>query len=158
VKSIAGQLGFVVVGAQELLHRETKQKPKAAATPKEKQRPNPLRGTMYERQKDEAYQALVLAKKALPPGQKLPEDAPVLTAYRQALDIYKKAHSALKVDSVSAMEATAAAVPRKAGKARTATERSPEPQRSNSLIGKVRSKVQRAIGADSAKMEEEKML
>jgi hypothetical protein len=128
IKSLAGQLGLVVVGSADLLRqakpgtqKREPDRPKVVSV-----RPNPLKGTRFEIEKDQAYKALVEAKKAAN-GEKLPPDHPSVVAYATALKAYKDAHSALQT-VVSTTSVEAAKQPaREKKKARTATTRSPEP-------------------------------
>lgn len=145
VKSLAGQLSMVVVGSGELLER-------AVSAPKKKDekksaegthRPNPLRGTSFEVAKDQAYKALVEAKKASP-GAKLPENHPAVIQYGSALAAYKAEHKRLQPVDVAGIPVQKPSS--KKTKARTTTERSPEPKQKTSIIGALRN----AVGATTA--------
>lgn len=126
-KSLAGQLGLVVVGSADLMKQaKPAAEGKAVVPPKEVNvRPNPLRGTQYELAKDQAYKALIEAKKAAG-GEKLANDNPSVIAYATALNAYKSAHKALVPVGTPVVHPTGEATSTKR-KVRTTTDRSPEP-------------------------------
>lgn len=98
VKSLAGQLGLLTVGGQSLVSAGSKEskKPKSNKAPKgEPVRPNPLKGTMYEQEKEAAKAALVKARDEAQ-GAQLPGDHPAVVAYAKALSAYKTEKDKLK--------------------------------------------------------------
>jgi hypothetical protein len=152
VKSLAGQLGLVTVGAQELLDGKTvkKSKGKAAGPPMEVtlQRPNPLKGTKFAIEKDLAYKALVAAKQSAG-GEKLPLEHPAVAAYAAALGAYKAAHSELQV-----VFTPSAMIPQQIKsaktKARTTSDRSPEPGQTQPMVGML-GRLKRVVAGTSKK-------
>jgi hypothetical protein len=157
VKSLAGQLNLVVVGASELLSKagnQPSQKEKDEAKPVVKQqvKPNPLKGTIFDQEKIKAYNALIEAKKEAG-GAKLPPDHPAVLGYATALAAYKVEHNRLKpVDDQQPNQP--ARREGKKGKARTTTDRSPEPgsaQPRKSLIGAIKDSVRKATSSSSQK-------
>lgn len=127
VKSLAGQLNLVVVGSSDLLQKGKAQQEKKKVEQKAQPevRPNPLKGTQFEVEKDRAYKALVDAK-VRAQGAKLPENAPEVIAYATALAAYKAEHKRL------APVIQQVPVPQQKNKARTTSNRSPEPPGTNS--------------------------
>jgi len=162
-KSLAGQLGFVLVGSGEILARGDTPKVKSSDRTKVKDpvRPNPLRGTQFELEKNQAYQALV-DEKRLNGGAKLPQDNPAVLRYAAALAAYKAEYKRLQPVAPHGLATKSAKPSQKASKdrARKTSERSPEPRTSTTskIIGIIREAVnpkKSKAGISDTQMEED---
>lgn len=99
VKSLAGQLGLLTVGGQTLLHSvaETTEPKKGKTSDAKRQdvRPNPLKGTKFESEKEAAKAAMIKARDDNG-GAKLPDDHQTVVSYAKALHLYKEEQNRLK--------------------------------------------------------------
>jgi hypothetical protein len=160
VKSLAGQLGLLTVGGQTLLTgvAEATPRKKSGGPPAQQRdvRPNPLKGTKFEKEKEEAKASMIKARDANG-GAKLPDTHPTVVAYAKALQIYKEEQNRLKP-----IEQQLATAQNSKSKKRGASK-SPLREGSNTLfqagaalLGRKSTRNKRTAASDDAAMEEEK--
>jgi hypothetical protein len=152
VRSLAGQVGLVTLGANDVVSAKAGNVNKGTTTTTNTvvERPNPLKGTKFQVERDNALIALREAKKAAPDG-KLPPDDPTVLRYKTAVAAYKAEHQALSVLPSGAVTATTKT--NKASKKRTTSSRSPVPK--TNILSRISSAVERVTKSSKKTPTEE---
>lgn len=152
-KSLGGQLGYTVVAMQGQVSLPKGEKGGKNHVTNREMKPNPLRGTKFQVEKDLAFNAMVEAKRGNN-GKELPTDHPAVLRYKTALNLYKQAQSELKpVEASAPLEQSQQ--PRQSSKKRVKAT-SPEP--GGSIASRLRKQVKNAVTRSFSKEEDEKHL
>jgi hypothetical protein len=122
VRSLAGQVGLVTFGSGELIAKQSnKPSGKVGKPAMQVNRPNPLKGTKFQLEKETALQRLKEAKSGFG-GEKLPPNHPAVVAYVHALQAYKAEHAKLVPEESSGPALGSSSLMKKRVK-----DKSPEP-------------------------------